>query len=117
MLGLAADRGEVVVVRDQVGCPTYTGHLAEAIVGLLATEAYGIHHVSGGGSCSWYEFAREIFEQAGADCHVVPCTTEDTGRRAPRPRNSVMVSERGDAVALPGWTEGLRAYLEKRVAA
>ena len=117
MLGLAADHGEVVVVRDQVGCPTYTGHLADAIVRLLDTRAYGIHHLSGDGSCSWYDFAREIFSQAGTECRVMSCTTDETGRRAPRPRNSVLVSEREDTLLLPEWQEGLRSYLAERVTA
>ena len=117
MLGLAADHGEVVVVRDQVGCPTYTGHLADAIVRLLDTRAYGIHHISGDGSCSWYDFAREIFSQAGTDCRVMSCTTDETGRRAPRPRNSVLESEREDTLLLPEWQEGLRSYLAERVTA
>src|SRR4051794_26257720 len=60
MLGLGQELEEVVVVRDQVGCPTYTGHLAEALVRLADTHAYGVHHVAGGGRCSWYEFAQEI---------------------------------------------------------
>ena len=65
MLGLAQDRDEVVVVRDQIGCPTYTGHLAAGLVRLLDSEDYGVHHMAGGGRCSWYDFAVEIFSQAG----------------------------------------------------
>ena len=117
MLSLAADHGEVVVVRDQVGCPTYTGDLAAAIVRLLDTRAYGIHHMAGGGSCSWYEFALEIFRQTGTDCRVMSCTTEETGRRAPRPLYSVLATERDGAILLPEWQEGLAAYLAERVAA
>ena len=59
------------------GCPTFTGHLAEALrrAGSRASER-GIHHLAGGGSCSWFEFAREIFDRAGVDCRVEPCTTD-----------------------------------------
>lgn len=114
MLGLAAEHGEVVVVRDQVGCPTYTAHLADAIVRLLDTDALGVHHVAGGGACSWLEFAREIFHQAGVDCRVQPCATAEMPRPAPRPANSVLVSERPDAVHLPHWSEGLASYLAER---
>lgn len=117
MLGLAAEHGEVVVVRDQVGSPTYTAQLAGAIVGLLATGAHGLHHVAGGGSCSWYELAVEIFRQTGADCRVLACTTEDTGRRARRPASSVLGTERAGAPRLPDWREGLAAYLSERVRA
>lgn len=117
MLTLAADHGEVVVVRDQVGCPTWTGDLAEGIVRLLDTRAYGIHHIAGGGSCSWFEFAQEIFRQTGTDCRVMSCTTEETGRRAPRPLQSVLGTERDGAILLPDWQDGLAAYLAERVAA
>lgn len=114
MLSLAADHGEVVVVRDQVGCPTYTAHLADAIVRLLDGAAYGIHHIAGGGSCSWYDFACEIFRQTGTDCRVTPCTTADTARRAPRPPWSVLGTQRVNALHLPEWTEGLAGYLAER---
>jgi dTDP-4-dehydrorhamnose reductase len=117
MLTLAADHGEVLVVRDQVGCPTYTGHLADALVRLVDTEAYGIHHVAGGGECSWYEFAVEIFEQAGVACRVMSCTTEEFARRAPRPAYSVLETERDQAIHLPHWKEGLASYLAERPAA
>jgi len=110
MLGLGP---EVRVVDDQVGCPTFTGHLAEALVELARTEDYGIHHMAASGQCSWFEFAREIFARAGVDTRVEPCTTEDFPRPAPRPAYSVMTSERGHS--LPSWQEGLEAYLGVRV--
>ena len=86
MLRLAADHGEVLVVRDQVGSPTYTWHLAYGIVRLIEGIEYGIHHMAAAGACSWYEFAREIFEQAKVECKVLSATTEMLGRPAPRPR-------------------------------
>lgn len=110
MLGLGP---EVRVVDDQVGCPTFTGHLAEALVRLAATEDYGVHHMAASGSCSWYDFAREIFARAGVDTRVKPCTTEEFPRPAPRPANSVMASERGHR--LSEWREGLEAYMGVRV--
>lgn len=116
MLSLASDHGEVVVVCDQVGSPTYTGHLAEAIVRLLDTRAYGIHHIAAGGSCSWYDFAQEIFRQTGTACRAMSCTTEETGRRAPRPLQSLLGSERDGALRLPDWQEGLASYLAERAA-
>jgi dTDP-4-dehydrorhamnose reductase len=111
MLGLGP---EVRVVDDQVGSPTFTGHLAEALVELARTEDYGVHHVAASGSCSWFEFAREIFARAGSDTHVEPCTTADFPRPAPRPAYSVLGNERGDK-SLPTWQEGLDAYLGVRV--
>jgi dTDP-4-dehydrorhamnose reductase len=112
MLRLGSERDALRVVDDQVGCPTFTGHLADAIVRLAATDDYGVHHVAGSGRCSWYEFAREIFERSGVDCHVEPCTTEDFPRPARRPAWSVLGSERGHS--LPTWREGLEAYLGVR---
>jgi dTDP-4-dehydrorhamnose reductase len=104
---------EVRVVDDQVGCPTFTGHLAEALVRLAATEDYGVHHMAASGSCSWFEFAREIFTRAGVDTRVTPCSTADLPRPAPRPAYSVLESERGHR--LPHWSDGLDAYLGVRV--
>jgi dTDP-4-dehydrorhamnose reductase len=117
MLGLAGDRDELRVVDDQVGCPTYVGHLARALVEFAESEAYGIHHVAGGGACSWFEFAREIFRQTELDVRVVPCTTDEFPRPAQRPAYSVLGSERPDSVTLPDWREGLAAYLAERAPA
>jgi dTDP-4-dehydrorhamnose reductase len=114
MLGLADTQDEVVVVRDQVGCPTYTGHLAEGLLQLLDGEDYGIHHMAGGGRCSWYEFAVEIFRQAGVDCRVLSATSDMLDRPAPRPAFSVLVSEREHPILLPDWEEGLGDYLAER---
>ncbi len=114
MLALAGDHGEVLVVRDQVGSPTYTAHLADALVRLLDTEAYGIHHLASQGECSWYEFAREIFAQAAVECRVMSCTADEFGRPAPRPSYSVLGTERTEALYLPHWREGLASYLAER---
>lgn len=116
MLRLAEDHGEVLVVRDQIGCPTYTGHLAEGIVRLLDSDAYGVHHLAAGGECSWYEFAVEIFRQAQIDCRVLSCTSDELARPAPRPPYSVLATEWPAALALPDWPEGLAAYLARREA-
>ena len=117
MLALGADQGEVVVVRDQVGCPTYTAHLADALVRLIDTSAYGIHHIAGGGECSWYEFAQEIFRQAKLDVRVMSMTTAELSRPAPRPAYSALVTERAEAIYLPEWQEGLASYLAERAGA
>jgi dTDP-4-dehydrorhamnose reductase len=114
MLSLGRDHGEVLVVRDQVGCPTYTAHLADALVRLAGTEAFGLHHIAGQGECSWFEFAQEIFNQAGIECRVMSCTTAELGRPAPRPSYSVLGTERPDALYLPHWKEGLASYLAER---
>jgi dTDP-4-dehydrorhamnose reductase len=114
MLALGRGREEGLrVVNDQVGCPTFTGHLADALLGLAASTERGVLHVAGGDSCSWYEFAREIFIRAGVDSSVQPCTTAEFPRPARRPANSVLISERGGP-QLPAWQDGLDAYLGVR---
>jgi dTDP-4-dehydrorhamnose reductase len=114
MLRLAADHGEVLVVRDQVGSPTYTWHLAYGIVRLIEGVEFGIHHMAAAGACSWYEFAGEIFEQAEVDCKVMSATTEMLGRPAPRPAYSALASQRPHPIELPSWQDGLAAYLAQR---
>jgi dTDP-4-dehydrorhamnose reductase len=118
MLSLGATRDEVAVVTDQVGCPTWTGHLAAALVQLAqGPPATGIHHIAGAGSCSWNELAREVFDRAGLDCRVAPATAADHPRPARRPANSVLGSERAGALVLAPWQDGLAAYLATRVSA
>ncbi|HVC07697.1 MAG TPA: dTDP-4-dehydrorhamnose reductase [Solirubrobacterales bacterium] len=116
MMRLASDHGEVLVVRDQVGSPTYTWHLAYGIVRLIEGLEYGIHHMAAAGACSWYEFAREIFEQAKVECNVLSATTEMLGRPAPRPPYSALASQREHAILLPTWQDGLAGYLAQRQA-
>jgi dTDP-4-dehydrorhamnose reductase len=113
MLRLGEEHGELDVVDDQVGCPTFTGHLAQALLALAEGHGHGFLHVAGAGSCSWFEFARAIFDRAGMDVTVRPCTSAEFPRPAPRPANSVLASER-DAPALPAWQDGLDAYLGVR---
>ena len=112
MLRLAGERDEVSVVADQLGSPTYVGHLAEATRELLDLP-FGIWHVAAEGECTWAEFARAIFEEAGLDCRVREITTEELGRPALRPAYSVLRSERDGAPRLPHWREGLRACLAR----
>jgi dTDP-4-dehydrorhamnose reductase len=120
MLRLAGEREELTVVDDQVGCPTFTGHLARALVDLAATplRPNGVLHVAADGACSWFEFATAILGRAGSATRVLPGATADLGRPAPRPAYSVMRSERGEqAPRLPHWQEGLEAYFEAGVRA
>jgi dTDP-4-dehydrorhamnose reductase len=114
MLRLGKGGGPVLVVHDQVGCPTYTGHLAVALVRLIDSSAYGIHHMAGDGSCSWYEFAMEIFRQAEVVTRVMATTTDMMERPAKRPANSVLVSRRSAPIKLPPWQRGLSDYLARR---
>jgi dTDP-4-dehydrorhamnose reductase len=116
MLRLASTQNEVLVVRDQVGSPTYTWHLAYGIVRLIEGVEFGIHHMAAAGTCSWYDFAREIFDQAKVECLVLSGTTEMLGRPAPRPAYSALTSQREHAIELPSWRDGLAAYLSQRAA-
>jgi dTDP-4-dehydrorhamnose reductase len=113
MLALGRARDEIAVVDDQVGSPTWTAHLAAGLVRLVESDDYGVHHVAGAGSASWYRFAREIFRRAGGRVRVTPTTTEAIGRPAPRPAFSALATEHG-AVRLPDWKVGLSGYLEAR---
>ena len=116
MLRLAESQNEVLVVRDEVGSPTYTWHLAYGVVRLIEGVEFGIHHMAAAGRCSWYEFAREIFEQAKVECKVLSTTAAEFGRSASRPPYSVMVSQREHAIRLPSWQDGLAGYLAQRQA-
>jgi dTDP-4-dehydrorhamnose reductase len=114
MLRLGSEQPEVLVVSDQVSSPTYTRHLAEGIALLIEGDEFGVHHLAGAGSCSWFEFAQEIFDQAGLESRVMAGTTEMLGRKAARPANSVLDSERSDPIVLPHWKQGLAEYMAER---
>jgi dTDP-4-dehydrorhamnose reductase len=114
MLRLAGERDTVQVVDDQIGSPTWSGHLAPAILGLLEREVRGLVHLTGAGAISWNGFAKEIFRQAEVDCRVEPASSEQMARPAPRPAYSVLESEREDVLPMPPWEDGLSGYLAAR---
>ena len=114
MLRLASEREAVQVVTDQVGCPTWTGHLAPALLGLIEREVTGLVHLAGTGYVSWNGFTAEIFRQAEVPCRVEEATTADMPRPAARPAWSALESEREDVLPLPPWQEGLAGYLGAR---
>ncbi len=114
MLRLAGERDAVQVVDDQIGSPTWSGHLAPAVVGLLERGISGLLHLAGTGSVSWNGFAREIFRQAEVDCRVESATTAEMARPAPRPTWSAMESEREDVLPMPDWRDGLAGYMAAR---
>jgi dTDP-4-dehydrorhamnose reductase len=117
ILKLAGEREELRVVSDQRGSPTYTRHLASKLGLLLSTDAYGIYHVTGKGECSWFEFAQAIVRLGGYErVRVVPIASQDCGRLAMRPANSVLENGRltqNNLGALPHWMEGLAQYIEE----
>jgi dTDP-4-dehydrorhamnose reductase len=114
MLTLAGERDAVQVVSDQIGCPTWTGHLAPALLGLIEREVTGLVHLAGTGHVSWNGFAVEIFRQAEVACRVEETTTEQMPRPAPRPAWSALESERDDVLPLPPWQDGLAGFLAAR---
>ena len=116
MLRLAGERERVQVVTDQIGCPSWTGHLAPALIGVLERGVSGLAHLAGGGEVSWNGFAQEIFRQADLACQVEPAGTAEMGRPAPRPAFSALASERDDVLPMPPWQDGLGGYLAARAA-
>jgi len=120
ILGQVGKKKELEVVADQVGNPTYTPDLADALARLVEREAEGIYHVSNSGSCSWFEYARKVLELAGvADLKVKPITTSELGRPALRPAYSVLSNEKyrtQTGHALRGWDEALSEYLKEKKA-
>lgn len=117
MLGLAATRDRVAVVTDQVGSPTWTGHLSPALLALVESDLRGPVHTAGGGRCSWHELTVELFRLAGVDCEVGETTAAEFQRPAPRPAWSVLATERDGAPVLPPWQEGVRGFIDERTQA
>ena len=114
MLRLADERDAVQVVDDQTGSPTWTGHLAPALIGLLEREVRGLVHLAGAGAVSWNGFAKEIFRQAEKGCEVQAIGSAQMPRPAPRPAWSVLESERAEVLPMPDWRDGLAGFLAAR---
>ena len=118
MLNIGKKFDTLRVVNDQIGTPTYTLDLSRLLVDMIETEKYGYYHATNeGGYISWYDFACEIFRQAGYETRVVPVTTEEYGQnKAARPFNSRLdkskLQEMG-FVPLPDWKDALGRYLEE----
>ncbi len=117
MLRLGEERGAVSVVDDQVGSPTYTYDLARLLVDMIQTDRYGRYHATNEGLCSWYEFAKEIFRQAGMDqVQVTPVTSDQFPAKATRPSNSRMSKEKlqeNGFTPLPTWQDALGRFLKE----
>lgn len=116
MLKLGRTKDEISVVNDQIGVPTYTGDLAALICDMIQTTKYGTYHGVNEGYCSWYEFATEIFKQAGINVKVNPIPTSGYPTRAKRPFNSKlskgMIDKNGFG-RLPDWKNALARFLEE----
>ena len=116
MLRLGRENGAVNVVNDQIGSPTYTYDLARLLVDMIQTEKYGRYHATNEGICSWYEFACEIFRQAGmTEVKVTPVSSGQFQAKAKRPMNSRMSKEKLTEEGferLPSWQDALGRYLK-----
>ncbi len=116
MLRLGQERGAVSVVNDQIGSPTYTYDLAVLLVDMIQTDQYGFYHATNEGLCSWYDFAVEIFRQAGMEVSVTPVSSDQFPAKAKRPSNSRMskdkLTEKGFR-RLPSWQDALGRYLKE----
>ena len=117
MLRLGKERGAVSVVNDQIGNPTYTYDLSKLVVDMIQTDKYGKYHATNSGDfISWYDFACEIFKQAGMDVKVTPVDSNQFPAKAKRPKNSRMNQTELDKNGfdrLPAWQDALGRYLKE----
>ena len=116
MLKLAETHNALTVVDDQIGSPTYTADLARLLVDMVESDKYGVYHATNEGSCSWADFAKEIFRQAGKDVTVTPVPSSAYPTKATRPKNSRMSKAALDAAGfcrLPTWQDALSRYLKE----
>ncbi len=114
MLNLGKTRDKLTVVDDQIGSPTYTYDLARLLVDMIETDRYGRYHATNEGQCSWYDFACEIFKQAGMNVTVEPVGSDQFPVKAKRPMNSRMNRdklEENGFERLPIWQDALARYL------
>lgn len=117
MLRLGKERGEVKVVADQIGSPTYTYDVAKMIADMIVTEKFGTYHVTNEGYCSWYEFSKEIFKQAGLEVKVEAVDSNEFPVKALRPKNSRLSKSSLDQAGftrLRTWQDALSDYLSKK---
>ena len=113
---LGKERGAVSVVNDQIGSPTYTYDLAKLVLDMIQSDKYGTYHATNEGICSWYEFACEIFKQAGMNVQVTPVSSDEFPTKAKRPCNSRMNKtelDRNGFDRLPTWQDALHRYLKE----
>ncbi len=117
MLRISENRNQLHVVNDQTGRPTFTFDLAPALVELLDVKSYGVFHVTGEGMCTWYEFARKIFQLAKRKVELDAISSHQFRSLAERPQYSVLLNTRFDDLglpALPHWEESLKDYFRRR---
>ena len=117
ILKVAHQQKVLRVVDDQHGSPTYTRHLSLKIAELAETQAYGVYHTTGSGTCSWFEFARTILDLWPVEgVQVLPITSDEFGRAARRPANSVLENRalrQAHMELMPHWKVALTEYLDE----
>jgi dTDP-4-dehydrorhamnose reductase len=116
MLKLAEDRDEIRVVNDEILSPTFTYDIAVQLEKLTGTKEYGLYHMTSRGSCSWYEFAEQIFHLTDARVKLSIALPEEFSSKVPRPKYSVL--ENANLMAkgmdiMPHWSESLKQYLQE----
>ena len=112
MLNLAQEDKELKVVDNQIGCPTWTVELSEALCDLIEEKPeYGIYHICGSGETSWYNFAKEIFKIANIKVKLLPCSDKDCKTKAKRPKYSVLENNG----VCDNWKKSLKSYFELRI--
>ena len=108
---LAAAQRQVKVAHDQVGSPTAAEDLAQGILQLIESEAYGTYHLAGGGGpASWYDFATHLIAEMHLDCEVVPVPSSEFPRPAPRPAYAALTSLQDPRIQLPDWRDGVARF-------
>lgn len=116
MINLSKNHSQISVVNDQIGSPTYTCDLAKLVADMIVTNKYGVYHVTNEGTCSWYDFAVEIFKKSNIDINVVPVDSSEFPTVAKRPKNSIMDKSKLDENGfsrLPKWQDALQRYLKE----
>lgn len=114
MLKLAETHNRLTVVSDQIGGPSYTRDIAKIACDMIVTDKYGTYHAANTGYCSWYEFAKAIFEEAGKKVEVVPVSSEEYPSRAKRPHNSRLDTsklEEAGFTKMPSWQDALHRFI------
>ena len=118
IISLAGEGKTIRVVDDQRVTPTSTAELAERLSALIRTDRYGLYHLTNEGSCTWFEFAREILSLTGREARLEPVDSRAVaGAKARRPRYSVLENRRAKEIGLPDfspWREALRDYLKRK---
>ncbi|QWB95441.1 dTDP-4-dehydrorhamnose reductase [Mycoplasmatota bacterium] len=116
ILKLSKEKNKLNIVSDQIGSPTYTYDLSKLIVDMIETDKYGVYHATNEGICSWFEFAKKIFEFSNIDINLNAISTNQYPTIAKRPRNSVMSKKNLIANGfkpLPSWQDALKRYLKE----